>query len=384
MATAIQQAIIIGGGIGGLCSAIELRQIGIDVRVYERTDAFERVGAGLAVWANAIRALRKLGLADQVIEAGSIIRRAEIRGPSGKIFQTGDFGEFERQFGEPSVGIHRAELHRVLISALPAEALQLGMKCTGVEQDANKVIIHLANGQIDQADCVIAADGLRSAVRQQLFPETQLNYAGRTSWRGVVETRDAVALGIICQTWGRGDRFGFVSVDRNHVYWFAVTNLPEGKTPPAAERKEFLRRRFQGWHHPIEHLMDVTATETIVEAPIYDIEPLARWSQGRITLLGDAAHAATPDMGQGACMAIEDAVVLARCLSQEKDLAAALNRYEAQRKPRTTWMMNQSRAVGRVAHLDNRLLCTIRDFMITVVPDRFAKRQFEKMLNYEA
>lgn len=384
MATAIQQAIIIGGGIGGLCTAIALRQIGIDVRVYERTDAFERVGAGLAVWANAIRALRKLGLAEQVIGAGSIIRRAEIRSPSGKIFQTGDFGEFERQFGEPSVGIHRAELHRVLISALPVEALQLGMKCTGVEQDADKVIIHLANGQTDQADCVIAADGLRSAVRQQLFPEARLNYAGRTSWRGVVETTDSVALGIICQTWGRGDRFGFVSVDRNHVYWFAVTNLPEGKTPPAAERKEFLRRRFQGWHHPIEHLMDVTATETIVEAPIYDIEPLARWSQGRITLLGDAAHAATPDMGQGACMAIEDAVVLARCLSQEKDLAAALNRYEAQRKPRTTWMMNQSRALGRVAHLDNRLLCTIRDFMITVVPDRLTKRQFEKMLNYEA
>lgn len=276
MATTIQQAIIIGGGIGGLCTAIALRQIGIDVRVYERTETFERVGAGLAVWANAIRALRKLGLADQVIEAGSIIRRAEIRGPSGKIFQTGDFGEFERQFGEPSVGIQRAELHRVLISALPAEALQLGMKCTGVEQDADKVIIYLANGQTDQAHCVIAADGLRSAVRQQLFPETRLNYAGRTSWRGVVETRDTVALGIICQTWGHGDRFGFVSVDRNHVYWFAVTNLSEGKTPPAAERKEFLRRRFQGWHHPIEHLMDVTATETIVEAPIYDIEPLAR------------------------------------------------------------------------------------------------------------
>jgi 2-polyprenyl-6-methoxyphenol hydroxylase-like FAD-dependent oxidoreductase len=380
MAKTIQQAIIIGGGIGGLCTAIALRQIGIDVRVYERTEAFERVGAGLAVWANAIRSLRKLDLADQVIEAGSIFGRAEFRSPSGKILQSGELGEFS----EPNVGIHRAELHRVLALALPAETLRLGMKCNDVEQDADKVTIHLANGKTDQADCLIAADGLRSTVRQQLFPETQLNYAGRTSWRGVAETRDAVAPGVVYQTWGRGERVGFVSVDRNHVYWFAVTNLPEGKTPPSAERKDFLCRRFRGWHHPIGHLIDMTAAQTIVEAPIYDIEPLARWSQGRITLLGDAAHAATPDMGQGACMAIEDAVVLARCLSQEKDLATALNRYEVERKPRTTWIMNQSRTIGRIAQLDNRLLCTIRDFMLAVVPDRITRRQLAKVIDYEA
>src|SRR5215216_912252 len=137
MAT-IQQAIIIGGGIGGLSKAIALRQIGIDVRVYERTDAFERVGAGLAVWANAIRALRKLGLADQVIKAGSIFRRAEIRDPSGRVLQSGDFGELERHLSEPSVAIHRAELHRILVSALPTDVLHLGMKCTGVKQDGDK------------------------------------------------------------------------------------------------------------------------------------------------------------------------------------------------------------------------------------------------------
>lgn len=384
MSSTIKQAIIIGGGIGGLCTTIALQQIGIDVRVYERTEAFERVGAGLAVWANAIRALRKLGLADQVIEAGSVFGRAEFRSPSGKILQSGELGASDRHIDEPNVGIHRAELQRVLVLALPAETLRLGMRCIGVEQDSDKVTIHLANGGTDQADCLIAADGLRSTVRQQLFPETRLNYDGRTSWRGVAETRDAVAPGVAYQTWGRGERVGYLSVDRNHVYWFAVVNLLEGKTPPSAERKDFLCRRFRGWHHPIGHLIDMTAAQTIVEAPIYDIEPLARWSQGRITLLGDAAHAATPDMGQGACMAIEDAVVLARCLSQEKDLATALNRYEVERKPRTTWIMNQSRAIGRIAQLDNPLLCTIRDFMLAIVPDGLMRRQLEKAINYEA
>jgi 2-polyprenyl-6-methoxyphenol hydroxylase-like FAD-dependent oxidoreductase len=383
MATAAKQMIIIGGGIGGLCTAIALQQIGVDIRVYERTEAFERVGAGLAVWANAIRALRGLGLADQVIQAGSVIGRAEIRGPSGKIFQAGEFSELARHFGEPSVAIHRADLHHVLVSALPAETLRLGMRCTAVEQDANRVVVHFANGQTDQADCVIAADGLRSVVRQQWFPEARLNYVGRTSWRGVAETKDVVALGTTCQTWGRGSRFGFVPIHRSLVYWFAVTNLPEGKTPPASERTEFLMRHFGGWHPPIGHLIEVTPAETVLETPIYDIKPMARWSQGRITLLGDTAHAATPDMAQGACMAIEDAVVLARCFSQEKDLAAALNRYEVERKPRTTWIINQSRFVGRIAHWENPWACKFRDFMLATFAARPVRRQLEKAINYK-
>lgn len=380
MAKLIQKAVIIGGGIAGLCTAIALRQIGIDVRVYERTKAFEPVGAGLSLWTNAIRTLRKLGLADQVIEAGSIFRRSEFRSPSGKVFQSGDLGALS----EPNVCIHRAELHRVLASALPPDTLRLGMKCISVEQDAERVTVHLANGETDQADFVIAADGFRSAIRQQLFPTTRINYDNRISWRGVAETQDGMTPDIAYQTWGRGQRFGYMCVDRKHVYWFAVINLPEGQTPPAGERKDFLRQRFLGWHDPIEHMMDRTAADNIVETGIYDIDPLERWSRGRITLLGDAAHAATPDMGQGGCMAIEDAVVLARSLSQEQDLTSALNRYETERKPRTTWIMNQSRSIGRITQLNNPLLCTFRDFILSVVPDAVTRRQLHKAINYEA
>jgi FAD-dependent urate hydroxylase len=383
MTKSIRQAIIIGGGIGGLCTAIALRQIGIDVRVYERTKVFERVGAGLALWANAIRALRKLGLADQVIKAGSVFGHAEFRYPSGRIFQSGDFAELGRTLGEPNVAIHRAELHRILAAALPPDVLHLGMKCTGVKQDTDKVMVQWANGHTDQADCIIAADGLHSVVRQQLFPESKLNYAGRTSWRGIAETQDKAALSAISQTWGRGQRFGFVSVDPQHVYWFAIRNLQEGQTPSTDERKEFLRRLFQGWRHPIEHLMDVTPAETIVEAPIYDIDPLPSWHQGRISLLGDAAHAATPDMAQGACMAIEDAVVLARYLSQESDLAAALQHYETERMPRTTWIMDQSRFVGRVAQIETPLLYTLRNIIMAVIPERVMRRQLETAINFE-
>ena len=380
MAQSIQKAVIIGGGIGGLCAALALRQIGIDVRVYERTKAFEPVGAGLSLWTNAIRTLRRLGLADQVIEAGSIFRRSEFRNPSGKVLQSGDLGGLN----EPNICIHRAELHRVLASALPPDTLRLGMKCISVEQDAERVTIHLSNEETDQADFVIGADGYRSAIRQHLFPTTRIYYDNRTSWRGIAENQDGVPPDIAYQTWGRGQRFGHFCVDRKYVYWFAVVNLPEGQTPPAEKRKDFLRQRFLGWHAPIEHLMDITAADNIVETGIYDIEPLERWSKGRITLLGDAAHASTPDMGQGGCMAIEDAVVLARSLSQEQDLTSALIRYEAERKPRTTWIMNQSRRIGRITQLNNPLLCTFRDFILGIVPETVTRRQLDKAINYEA
>ena len=380
MGKSIQKAIIIGGGIGGLCTAIALRQIGIDVSVYERTKTFEPAGAGLSLWTNAIRALRKLGLADQVIAAGSIFRRSEFRSPSGKVLQSGDLGGLD----EPSICIHRAELHRVLASALPPETLCLGMKCITLEQDAERVTVHLANGEIDQADLVIAADGFRSAIRQQLFPSSRINYDKRTSWRGVTETQGGVVPDIAYQTWGRSQRFGYMCLDRKRVYWFAVINMPEGQTPPAGERKDFLRQRFLGWHDPIEDMIEMTDAENIVETGIYDIDPLETWSQGRITLLGDAAHAATPDMGQGGCMAIEDALVLARSLSQEKDLTSALNHYETARKPRTTWMMKQSRTLGRIAQLDNPLLCSFRDFVLSVVPEAVTRRQLHQAINYEA
>ena len=380
MGKSIQKAIIIGGGIGGLCTAIALRQIGIDVSVYERTKTFEPVGAGLSLWTNAIRALRKLGLADQVIAAGSIFRRSKFRNASGKVLQSGDLGELN----EPSICIHRAELHRVLASALPPETLCLGMKCTTIEQDAERVTVHLANGEVEQADLVIAADGFRSAIRQQLFPSTRINYDKRTSWRGVTEIPKEVAPDIAYQTWGRSQRFGYMCLDRKRVYWFAVINMPEGQTPPAGERKDFLRQRFLGWHSPIEHMIERTPAENIVETGIYDIEPLERWSQGRITLLGDAAHAATPDMGQGGCMAIEDALVLARSLSQKQDLTSAFSHYETARKPRTTWMMKQSRTLGRIAQLDNPLLCTLRDFVLSVVPEAVSRRQLYQAINYEA
>ena len=383
MTSVVERVIIIGGGIGGLCTAIGLRRIGIDVVVYEQAEALNQVGAGLTIWANAIKALRKLDLADAVISAGSKIERGAIRTAGGRTLSRSEPGEMERLFGEPTIAIHRADLHDILLSALPAGTLRLGAKCTGFEQGADGVTVRFAGGHADRADLVVGADGIHSGIRRQLFPELNLRYSGYTAWRGVVTTGDGVALGVTSESWGCGSRFGILRIDKERVYWFATANAPAGKALAPGERKSFLRQRFRGWHHPVELLLESTPAEEILHNDIYDLKPMERWGTGRAILLGDAAHPTTPNMGQGACMAIESSVVLARCLSQEGDLAGALRRYETERKPRTAWITDQSWKIGRIGQLENPLACRARDFVLSIMPDRVTRKTLERAAGYE-
>jgi 2-polyprenyl-6-methoxyphenol hydroxylase-like FAD-dependent oxidoreductase len=383
MARFLKRAIVIGGGIGGLCTAISLRRIGVDAVVYEQAEVLSEVGAGLTLWANAVKPLRALGLAEAVIRAGSKIQRGLIRTASGRTLSRSEPGELERLFGEPTVAIHRAALHDILLSALPAGTVRLDARCTSFEQEADGVIVRFAGGHTDRAELVVGADGIHSVIRRQLLPDVRLRYSGYAAWRGVVVTRDEVALGVTSESWGCGSRFGILRVDEERVYWFATANVPAGGTLSTDERKSFLRRRFRGWHHPVELLLGSTPAGEILQNDIYDLKPMKRWVEGRVILLGDAAHPTTPNMGQGACMAIESSLVLARCLSQEADLSSALRRYEAERMARTAWVTAQSWKIGRVAQLENPLACRVRDFLLSIAPARVTRKALERAAGYE-
>jgi 2-polyprenyl-6-methoxyphenol hydroxylase-like FAD-dependent oxidoreductase len=378
-----QRAIIIGGGIGGLCTAIALRQTGIDAIVYEQAEELAAAGAGLTLWANAIKALRKLGLADAVIKSGSKIRRAEIRTAGGRTLSRSESGELEQMFRDPTIAIHRADLHNILLSALPADAVRLNAQCVRVDERGDLAAVHFFDGRRDEADIVIGADGIHSIIRRQLFPGVQLRYSGYTAWRGVVATKDQSALGLTSESWGRGSRFGILRIDPERVYWFATANTPAGMKLTGPAGKADLQKRFAGWHHPIGLLIDSTPAETILQTDIYDFPPAKRWSSGRVVLLGDAIHPTTPNMGQGACMAIESSVVLARCLSEEPDITAAFNGYEALRMPRTAWITEQSWKIGRVGQLQNPLACAVRDLLVRVTPPARMKKMLEKAAGYE-
>jgi 2-polyprenyl-6-methoxyphenol hydroxylase-like FAD-dependent oxidoreductase len=379
----IKKAIIVGGGIGGLCAAIGLRQAGADATVYEQAAELTEAGAGLAIWPNAIRALRKLNLADAVIESGSRIHRGKLRTVTGRTLTQSEPGELEQAFGEPTIAIHRADLHRILLAALPPGTVYLNARCIRLDQMKDGAAIHLADGRSAVGDLLIGADGIHSVVRQQLFPGIRLRYSGYTAWRGVVATQDESALGLTSETWGRGSRFGILRIDRDRVYWFATANVPAGMKLTADDRKKFLQARFSGWHHPIGLLIESTPASAILQNDIYDLPPVRHWSQGRIVLLGDAIHPTTPNMGQGACMAIESSVVLARCLAQEHSLPEALHRYETERMPRTAWITDQSWKIGRVGQWENPVACMLRNGLVRFTPRRFMEKMLEKAVAYE-
>lgn len=377
-------AIIIGAGIGGLCTALALRKIGIEATVYERSGILGNVGAGLVVAANAIRSLRRIGLGDEAVAAGSKLHLTQIRASNGDILASTDMSSYESLFGAPTIAIHRAALHKVLMDALPASNIKLGAPCIRVEQDEEGVTAQFEDGSKARADFLVSADGVRSIIRRQLFPSIELRYSGYTAWRGAVTSRDEVALGITSETWGRGNRFGIIRMDADRIYWFATANTKQGITYAPDEQKKVLLDIFGSWHHPVKHLIKFTPADVILHNDISDFAPMSQWSVERITLLGDAAHATTPNMGQGACMAIESADVLAQCLSKNDDVVSAFKEYETRRKPRTAFVTDRSWQIGRVAQWENPLACAARNFAVKTFSSHMMTKQLSKILGAES
>ncbi len=374
-----RHALIIGSGIGGLAAAIALKQSGWTVTVCERVGELREVGAGLSLWANAIRALDQLGLGAAVRAQALPEVAGGIRTASGDLLLLTANHQLQARFGELSVMIHRAELHDLLRRSL-GQAVELGMECVGVTEDEQGVQAHFRNGQTRQGDLLIGADGLHSQVRTHLHGAQPPTYAGYTAWRAVVPfDLSQLQTG---ESWGAGARFGQIPMQDGRVYWFATHNSTAGQTSPQGEKSALLEI-FGDWHTPIRALIEATPAATILRNDIYDRPPLKRWGRGRITLLGDAAHPMTPNLGQGACQALEDAVILAKQLRIQPDIPAALRAYETIRIPRTTWIVQQSRWVGWVGQWQHPLAITLRNFLVKHLLSRFQYQQFAPLIGYE-
>lgn len=289
----------------------------------------------------------------------------------------------ETKFGEPVIAIHRTALHEILLNALKPDTLRLDMTCARFEQDEKMVTVYFENGESDSADVLIGADGIHSVVRKQMFPEIQLRYSGYTAWRGVVETENEAALGLTSESWGRGARFGIVRVDGKRVYWFATRNQSMSEQATGEQKKSKLLNIFNKWHKPINHLLGATPAEIILQNDICDIAPFASWTNGRVTLLGDAAHPTTPNMGQGACMAMESAYVLARALNEEPDYKSTLKRYENERHERTAWITNTSWLIGKGGQVENPLVIGLRNFLVKITPTGAMQRNLHQAAGYD-
>jgi 2-polyprenyl-6-methoxyphenol hydroxylase-like FAD-dependent oxidoreductase len=380
---------IVGGGIGGLVLTRALAQLGIDVVLLERAPKLRAEGAGITLGANAMRVLAGLGLAGAVAAAGRQLRAASNTDARGKVLVTSDFTALAARIGTGHA-IHRGALHELLARDLEAAgrstdarvSVRCGTTVTAIAApDVGAPAVTLSDGSTAHPDALIGADGLHSSVRALVLGDLPIRYAGYTCWRWTGTVPGAAAGLDTVEMWGAGARVGLVGLPGDQVYAFFVANAPRG-TPqdPTARSIASVATRFAEFGGEVPRVLAAMATGgAILHHDIEEIE-VRPWSRGAVGLLGDAAHAMTPNFGQGAAMAIEDAIVLARELAGHDDAAVALRSYEARRRARVDDLQRGARRLGAVAQWRSPLARWARDLAVRCTPASSSQRALEKIL----
>jgi 2-polyprenyl-6-methoxyphenol hydroxylase-like FAD-dependent oxidoreductase len=357
-----RRAVVIGAGIAGLASAYALRALGYEVRVLEREPELRSGGAGLTLWPNATRALRSLGLDDVARDCACEVSAARTRAPDGSALSDLPLARVAERFG-PLVSVYRPELLAGLRERFDGE-IEFG---SVVVERGGRLF---AGGARVEADLIVGADGIGSLARRLLAPEVLPRPAGYGAWRGVAASGAATPDGA-SETLGAGKRFGLVPLTGERTYWFAV--LGEG-----GEHAD-LDSEFAGWHAPIREVLDAPAIGERSYLALADLPRLPRWHRDNTVLVGDAAHAMTPNLGQGAAQALEDVAALARQLGSAP-LEQALSAYVAERKRRAERVVARSRSAGHLLQASNPLAVRVRSVVMRRTPQAALWRQLAPLL----
>lgn len=351
---------IIGAGIGGLTAALTLKRKGFPVQVYERAIAIKPVGAGIGMANNALQILEKLGVREKVEAAGQRVSVMKITDQTLDLLNVLELSRFEEKYGVCNVAIHRADLQRILAEEIGYENINLGKTLTKITSGENHQL-SFDDGTTVESRITIAADGIKSVVREQLFPVSKIRDTGQKCWRGVCDLElPARYAGVATEAWGSGKRFGFVQISAQKVYWYTVTNQPVAASD--------LKLVFRDFHPDILMLLDATDSGQMILGNILDLEPIDRWYTDGICLLGDAAHASTPNLGQGACQAVEDAYVLGLLFEKGLSVQEVFREYQALRIKKAQHIVGTSWTVGKVAHWENRVAVGFRNFLVRNLP----------------
>lgn len=373
-----QNISIIGAGIGGLTLALFLKQKGCNVHLYESAEAIKPVGAGIVMANNAMQIYKHLGIHKKIEAAGNRISKMYITNGKYQELSAFELIDFEQKYGVSNIAIHRADLQHILADAFGYENIHLSKRLSNITQN-NDIKLMFTDGTIETCDYLIGADGLRSTVRTLTFGNSALRNAHQPCWRGVCDYNLPIEKqhGAI-EIWDKGKRFGYVKINERQVYWYALINEKDiQNTEPN------LAESFQHFGTEVQNIIAATDKTQIYKSDIVDLKPISTWHTNNICLLGDAAHATTPNLGQGACQAVEDAYVIARLIDTRisiSDVFASYNKIrikKAHKVVHTSWML------GKIAHLKNPVAVFFRDIFMRWTPQSVNKKQLAELFTLD-
>ena len=361
----IRRVLVAGGGIGGLAAALALQRKGFEVVVLERAETLRDGGAGLHIWTNGVLALDWLELADEVLKTAPAQQIARFSTWRGETLGAWPVGKFVARYGRPTIAVERSVLHGVLRGALDGNPVRTGAQVVSFDQDAKGVTVRVADGSTERGDLLIGADGIHSAVRGGLLGPEPPRYTGYIAWRGKARPDgELIPPGTFNALFGPGTRFTYYDVAPGVIHWMSVANGPAGGADGPGVLP-MLMERHRGWTAPVREILAATDEDGVIRGDVLDRKPDRRWGTGRVTLLGDAAHPITFNIGQGACQALEDALVLADYLEPEMaDPIAALRAYEAERRARTAPLQRTAWWIGRMGAVENRFAIRAREALM--------------------
>ncbi len=344
--------IIIGAGIGGLAAGIGLKQAGFEVEIYDRVKELRPVGAGISLWSNGVKVLNRLGLGQPMAQIGGRMDKMQYRWKTGDLLNDIDLFPLIEQVGQRPYPVARADLQNMLIEHFPGE-IQLDHKCIGVEQDEAGVTATFENGHQAKGDLLVAADGVRSILREYVLNKTvEPQYRGYVNWNGLVPISPDLAPP---NTWvvyvGEHKRASMMPVGGDRFYFFFDVPMAKGTVANPDRYQAELREHFSGWAEPVQSLIDRINPEQMARPEIHDMGPLPQMVRGKVALLGDAAHTTCPDLGQGGCQALEDGLILTQYLTTTNiSIEYALMRYERDRLDRANPVVEKARQRAEMIH----------------------------------
>jgi 2-polyprenyl-6-methoxyphenol hydroxylase-like FAD-dependent oxidoreductase len=374
--------LIVGGGIGGLTTALACQHFGLAYELFEAAPEIREVGAGIWVPPNAMQVMKRLSVSGEVLKRGTLLKSISVGGPHGEKWYTLPAERVISRYGFGTVAIHRARLQGLLFESLDRHNVHTAKRVKGFERNENKVTVNFEDGTQASGDCLIAADGLRSVVRRQLFGEGSFRYSGQTCWRGIVKFKlPAEKKGDMIELWGKrpGQRFAYSHISEEEVYYYATLATPAGGRDVLDDTKKFLHQYYDSFGSIPSEIIEAIDPATLIRTDLFDLQPIHQWTSQNIALAGDAAHATTPNLGQGAAQAIEDAYVLVSMLKDHvNDIPEALAIYQKKRIKKAHYIVNTSWRLGQLTNMRHPVGIRLRNWMIRSTPDFVTEKQIHK------